>query len=108
MSLQFINMCIEKFFKFFRSLLFLHEEMLRGQGSWEGCVWGRLKEKRQVSQGAQGLFKSSPFQASFSPDILSDTATLNERTYLKLNSLSQCNAVPNGSGKELKHHSSGT
>lgn len=75
--------------------------MLRGQGNWKRRVRGRLKEERQVSRGAQSLFKFSFFQAFFSPDILSNIATLNERTYLKLNSLYQCNAVPNDIGKSL-------
>lgn len=108
MSLQFINMRIQKFFKFFCSLLFLQKEMLRGQGSREGYIWGGLKEERQISRGAQSLFKSSYSQEFFSPDMLSNTAALNEITYLKLNSLYQCNAVSNETREELNHHSSMT
>lgn len=77
MSLQFINMCIEKFLKFFRSLLFLQKEMLCSQRGWEDYIWGRLKRERSVRWGTQSLL-NLPVSRHASSLAWSDGATLNE------------------------------
>ena len=63
-------MCIQKFFKFFCSLLLLQKEMLCSQRSWEGYIWGRLKkEKEKLDEEHKAFYKkSSYFLVCFTPD----------------------------------------